>query len=280
MRSTRSRGYGWACASGEAVGRTSRSTNSRTASTRAGTRLEPGLTGADLALIAVCAAPRLAKAARPLQGSAPRFLDAGRRARYAGGMHVTVASYNIHKCAGLDGRVDLDRIADVIREIDADLIGLQEVFRPQALDLAERLGVQVAMGPTRERDGLPYGNAILTRLAIRGSRTFDLSRPDREPRGGIRLDLQMPGRMSDGLLHLFNVHFGLQIRERAAQVRMLVREHILHDELTGPRVVVGDLNEGFWFAGPVGRTLRRCGPAPRPPPPPPPPPPPLPPPPT
>ena len=169
-------------------------------------------------------------------------------------MNFTVASYNIHKCAGLDGRVDLDRIADVIREIDADLIGVQEVFRPQALGLAERLGVEVAMGPTRERDGQLYGNAILTRLAIRGSRTFDLSRPDREPRGGIRLDLAL----ADGLLlHLFNVHFGLKIRERAAQVRMLVREHILHDELTGPRVVVGDLNEWFWFPGAVGRTLRR-----------------------
>jgi endonuclease/exonuclease/phosphatase family metal-dependent hydrolase len=169
-------------------------------------------------------------------------------------MNFTVASYNIHKCAGLDGRVDLDRIADVIREIDADLIGVQEVFRPQALGLAERLGVEVAMGPTRERDGHPYGNAILTRLSIRGSRTFDLSRPDREPRGGIRLDLAL----ADGLLlHLFNVHFGLQIRERAAQVRTLVREHILHDDLTGPRVVVGDLNEWFWFPGAVGRTLRR-----------------------
>jgi endonuclease/exonuclease/phosphatase family metal-dependent hydrolase len=149
--------------------------------------------------------------------------------------------------------VDLDRIAQVLEEIDADLVGLQEVFRPQALELSERLGVQVAMGPTRERDGLPYGNAVLTRLAIRGSRTFDLSRPDREPRGGIRLDLDMP--MSDGLLHVFNVHFGLKIRERREQVRMLVREHILHDELTGPRIVVGDLNE--WFPGPVGRTLRR-----------------------
>ena len=169
-------------------------------------------------------------------------------------MNFTVASYNIHKCAGLDGRVDLDRIAPVIREIDADLIGVQEVFRPQALGLAERLGVEVAMGPTRERDGQLYGNAILTRLAVRGSRTFDLSRPDREPRGGIRLDLAL----ADGLLlHLFNVHFGLKIRERAAQVRMLVREHILHDELTGPRVVVGDLNEWFWFPGAVGRTLRR-----------------------
>ena len=181
-------------------------------------------------------------------------MDASCPDRYAGAMNFTVASYNIHKCAGLDGRVDLDRIAHVIREIDADLIGVQEVFRPQALGLAERLGVEVAMGPTRERDGQLYGNAILTRLAVRGSRTFDLSRPDREPRGGIRLDLAL----ADGLLlHLFNVHFGLKIRERAAQVRMLVREHILHDELTGPRVVVGDLNEWFWFPGAVGRTLRR-----------------------
>jgi endonuclease/exonuclease/phosphatase family metal-dependent hydrolase len=173
-------------------------------------------------------------------------------------MTFTVASYNIHKCAGLDRRVDLDRIAQVLEEIDADLVGLQEVFRPQALGLAERLGLQVAMGPTRERDGLPYGNAVLTRLAIRSSRTFDLSRPDREPRGGIRLDLEMPNRSGEGangLLHVFNVHFGLKIRERAEQVRMLVREHILHDELTGPRIVVGDLNE--WFPGAVGRTLRR-----------------------
>lgn len=170
------------------------------------------------------------------------------------GVTFTVASYNIHKCAGLDRRVDLDRIAEVLQEIDADLVGLQEVFRPQALDLAERLGVQVAMGPTRERDGLAYGNAVLTRLAIHGSRTFDLSRPAREPRGGIRLDL----RMTDGrLLHVFNVHFGLKIRERAEQVRMLVREHIRHDEVTGPRVLMGDLNEWFWFRGPVGRALRR-----------------------
>lgn len=171
-------------------------------------------------------------------------------------MTFTVASYNIHKCAGLDRRVDLERIADVLREINADLVGLQEVYRPQAHALAERLGVQVAMGPTRERDGLAYGNAVLTRLAVRGSRIFDLSQPDREPRGGIRLDLELP-HGPDRLLHLFNVHFGLKIRERASQVRMLVREHILHDELTGPRVVVGDLNEWFWFPGAVGRTLRR-----------------------
>jgi endonuclease/exonuclease/phosphatase family metal-dependent hydrolase len=165
-------------------------------------------------------------------------------------MIFTVASYNIHRCAGLDRRVNLERIADVLREIDADLVGIQEVLRPQADALADRLEMELAMGPTAKRSGLPYGNAVLSRLPIHGSHTFDLSWASREPRGGIRLDLTM----SQGLLHVFNVHFGLKVRERASQVRILVRDHILHRDLTGPRIVIGDLNE--WFPGPVGRLLR------------------------
>lgn len=164
---------------------------------------------------------------------------------------LTVASYNIHRAEGLDGRVDVGRIAAVLGEIDADLVGLQEVFTPQAEELARRLDLNLAMGVTRVCLGRPYGNAFLTRLPPTGHHVFDLSRPSREPRGGVRVDVLMGGHP----LHVFNVHFGLKIRERAEQVRMLVREHILHDELTGPRIVVGDLNE--WFPGAVGRTLRR-----------------------
>jgi endonuclease/exonuclease/phosphatase family metal-dependent hydrolase len=166
-------------------------------------------------------------------------------------MAFTVASYNIHKCAGLDRRVDLQRIADVLEEINPDLVGIQEVLRPQADALAKHLKMQFAMGPTNKHNGLPYGNAVLTRLPIQGSHTFDLSWHSREPRGGIRLDLMMEG----SLLHVFNVHFGLKIRERADQVRTLVREQILARHLTGARIVTGDLNE--WFPGTVGRMLRR-----------------------
>jgi endonuclease/exonuclease/phosphatase family metal-dependent hydrolase len=166
-------------------------------------------------------------------------------------MIVTVASYNIHKGEGIDRRVDLSRIGLVLKEIDADLVGIQEVYLPQAEALAESLGMHVAMGSTRIHAGLPYGNAVFTRFAIHGSYTFDLTRPTRQPRGGIRLDLLVGGRM----LHFFNVHFGLKIRERAEQVEALVREHVLSLELVGPRVVMGDLNE--WFPGRVGRTLRR-----------------------
>lgn len=166
-------------------------------------------------------------------------------------MTFTVASYNIHRGAGLDRRVDIERIAEVLREIDADLVGVQEVFGPQADVLAERLEMGVAMAPTNQVNGQPYGNAVFTRLPIQGSQTFDLSWAAREPRGGIRLDLTM----NDALLHVFNVHFGLKVRERADQVRTLVHEHILHRDLSGPRIVIGDLNE--WFPGAVGRLLRR-----------------------
>ncbi len=41
---------------------------------------------------------------------------------------LTVVSYNIHRARGLDNRVDVGRIADVLRQTGADVVGLQEVF--------------------------------------------------------------------------------------------------------------------------------------------------------
>src|SRR5215470_14634824 len=103
-------------------------------------------------------------------------------------MITTVATYNIHRAEGLDRCVDVGRIADVLGEIDADLVGIQEVFLPQAETLADRLDAQLVMGPTKLAGRLPYGNAVLSRLPISSSYTFDLSWATREPRGGIRLD--------------------------------------------------------------------------------------------
>ena len=79
---------------------------------------------------------------------------------------------------------------------------------------------------TRVREGVPYGNAVLTRFSIRGSREFDLTKPPREPRGGIWLDIPVGSPLNPVMLHLFNVHFGLKISERAHQVEALVRRHI------------------------------------------------------
>lgn len=170
-----------------------------------------------------------------------------------GGSHemFQVATYNIHRARGLDGKVSLRRIAEVLRQVDADVIGVQEVFEAQAQHLARDLGMQLVTGVTVHRSDGAYGNAILTRLPLQGVATFDLSVRTREARGGIRVDL----RFHEQTLHIFNVHLGLRRRERAEQVKWLVERHILWEERTGPRIVLGDLNE--WFPGRVGQALRR-----------------------
>lgn len=164
---------------------------------------------------------------------------------------LRVATYNIHKARGLDGQVSLRRIADVLRQVDADVIGVQEIYEAQAEHLARDLGMQLVTGVTMHRADGACGNAILTHLPLQGVATFDLSFRSREARGGIRVDLGFRGQR----LHVFNVHLGLRGHERAAQVKWLVERHVLWDDRAGPRIVIGDLNE--WFPGRVGRALRR-----------------------
>jgi endonuclease/exonuclease/phosphatase family metal-dependent hydrolase len=169
---------------------------------------------------------------------------------------LTIVSYNIHRGVGLDRRRNLDRIAEVIAETDADVVGLQEVIRErgpahadQAAYLARRLGMTVVMGQTRTHGDGIYGNAVLTRLAVTGSARCDLSQGTREPRACLRVDLAL----EDRALHVFNCHFGLALRERREQVDVL-RSFIRSTGQHGPRVLLGDFNE--WHRGPVTRRLR------------------------
>ena len=125
---------------------------------------------------------------------------------------LRVATYNIHRGRGLDGRVSLPRIADVLREIDADVVGVKEVYEAQAEHLARELGMQLVIGTTVHRSDGAYGNAVLTHLPLHGVATFDLSVQTREARGGIREDLAF----REQVLHVFNVHLGLRRLTRGA----------------------------------------------------------------
>jgi endonuclease/exonuclease/phosphatase family metal-dependent hydrolase len=173
-------------------------------------------------------------------------------------MQFVIVSYNIHRGVGLDRRRDLARIADVIAEIEPDVVGLQEVIRErggpdadQAAYIAARLGMHVTMGETRAHGAGVYGNAVLTRLPVLGSARCDLSWRAREPRCCVRVDIAL----SAGALHLFNCHFGLVPRERRDQLETLARFIRDSASLAGPRVLMGDFNE--WYRGPITRQLRR-----------------------
>lgn len=177
-------------------------------------------------------------------------------------MELTLVSYNIHSGIGTDGRFDLHRVGEVLREVDADIIALQEVgdFRhktsreDQPEHLAELLGLHMAFGPNVVRNGRRYGNAILSRLPILKSKNYDLSVGRREPRGALRCDLDLgEGRQ----LHLFCLHLGLSIGERRAQEALLLSSDILRDAVrTDPVVVCGDFNT--WGNGAMPSLVRKA----------------------
>lgn len=173
---------------------------------------------------------------------------------------LTVATYNIHGCVGTDKRFDLPRVAEVLRSLRADVIALQEVGDVRgrgpagdyARELARRLDMAVVYQPTMARGERAYGNAILSRCEVEGSRSYDLSFGRREPRGCIRADLVLDGHR----FHVFGVHFGLTRREQRDQTAKLLGADIIRSAaIAWPLIVLGDFN--FWFPGPIARTVRR-----------------------
>jgi len=181
---------------------------------------------------------------------------------------LRVCSWNVHECVGTDGRRDAARVAGVLREIDADVVALQEVHADegrggefdQATYLAESTDRRGVAGPTLERRGGRYGNLVLTRLPVAEVKRHDISVPGREPRGAIDVVLEA----ASGPLRVVATHLGLGRSERSWQARRLL-ETIGNPTETQPTLVVaGDWNE--WV--PWGRALRlaraRFGPHPAP----------------
>ncbi len=175
-------------------------------------------------------------------------------------MPFRIVTYNVHKCRGLDRKVSPERIAEVLDEVDADIIALQEILRVPRRDpehdqvayIAARLGItHCAFGDNRPLQGGTYGNATLSRFPIEGWRNYNITHGRRERRGCLRTDVQLsPG----ALVHFINIHLGTSFMERRAQARMLLSpDLLLSSEFTAPRIVAGDFNE--WTRGLASRML-------------------------
>jgi endonuclease/exonuclease/phosphatase family metal-dependent hydrolase len=168
---------------------------------------------------------------------------------------IRVASYNIHGGVGHDKYFVPNRIVDVLGEIDADIIALQEVeSRSTGFDMLNFLGNALSLsaiwGPTLLTDNGVYGNGLLTRLPILNNRGIDLSLPNREARGAIDAELQIGLEAGAPALRVIATHLGLHPVERRTQVRKLLS--ILESDRNLPTVFMGDINE--WFL--IGRPLR------------------------
>jgi len=159
---------------------------------------------------------------------------------------ICVASYNIRKSVGTDWRRRPMQILEVLNEIRADVIALQEVDR--------RFGAKISsLSPTAIREATRYrpihfgirphslgwhGNTILVREGIEVLRKKRLVLPALEPRGAALADI----RVGEERLRVVGMHLGLVSLWRKRQARAVL-DHLADLEEPLPTVMMGDLNQ-------------------------------------
>ncbi len=177
---------------------------------------------------------------------------------------IRVATYNIHCGIGRDGRFSERRVLDVLRELDADVVAMQEVeSRASGIDmlawLAKETGFHAIFGTTLMKADGHYGNGLLARCPITNVEQVDLTWERREPRNAIAADLDCQGER----IRVVATHLGLRPAERRHQIQKLLP---LFSERPDDRAVLaGDVNEWFLWGRPL-RWLHRyfvATPAPR-----------------
>lgn len=162
-----------------------------------------------------------------------------------------LVTYNVHRCVGVDRKLDVARIADVIAELEPDIVCLQELdvgrARTGGVDqagaIAELLSMSFRFHPAMQVEAELYGDAILTphpeRLIRAGALPTLPNLRGLEPRGALWSAIDFNGT----ILNVFNTHLGLVPREQRMQAAALVGPQWLGDPAcTGPTILTGDFN--------------------------------------
>ncbi len=175
---------------------------------------------------------------------------------------LRVMTYNTHHCMGLDGKCRPQRIADVIADLDPDLVALQEMDmnrprsgrRDQTQFIASHLGMHHHFLPVWSFADEKYGLAILSKrplTVVRDALLTEASpRKKREARGAIWVSVETNNGTP---IHFLNTHLGLSSKERLLQIDELLGENWLCDRFgSEPVIIAGDFN-----AGPRSLVLKR-----------------------
>jgi endonuclease/exonuclease/phosphatase family metal-dependent hydrolase len=157
---------------------------------------------------------------------------------------LRVASYNIRKCVGLDRRRDPDRVLDIIADLGADAVALQEADRrlgerPATLERSRIEAVTGLVPVDLAANDVSlgwHGNAVLLHPEIRVAAVRRLDLPGLEPRGAVLIEAARNGRE----FRMVAVHLGLTRAFRRRQLNVIVKATAESDM---PTVILGDMNE-------------------------------------
>jgi endonuclease/exonuclease/phosphatase family metal-dependent hydrolase len=159
---------------------------------------------------------------------------------------LRVMTYNIHVGVGMDKKLDLQRIAEVINSQHPDLVGLQEVDRgvkrtegkDEIAELAKLTSMQFAYAHNLDYQGGQYGVAILSRFPIAATdhRKYE-NRREAERRGMIRIEVDVNGLT----VNFVTTHLDYQYEDgRVFETEQLLR---FLDNVKGPLIISGDFND-------------------------------------
>lgn len=166
---------------------------------------------------------------------------------------LRIASYNMRKAKGTDRQRDPDRIMRIIRDLDAEIVVLQEAdmrlgARPSALpmDMVQaETGLIAVPVPGKVSIGW-HGNAVLLTPRAKVIDVQHIDLPGAEPRGAMVVDVDMHGIQ----LRVIATHLGLMRRSRRAQLSALIAH--LDERSRRPTLIAGDMNEWSQTVG-LGR---------------------------
>lgn len=151
-----------------------------------------------------------------------------------------IMTYNIQQCRGSDGRVNPDRILNVIADAAPDIVVLQELGTVHHADILPYLAERLGLDAFRDAAGGPL--AYLSFFPLRGVQRFDLGY------GGqcLRADVDLGGKR----LHLLNVCLDSFPRFRSHQIAHLLGPDLLgNPSLICPTLILGDFADYFWGTG-------------------------------
>ncbi|MDD2684628.1 MAG: endonuclease/exonuclease/phosphatase family protein [Gallionella sp.] len=177
---------------------------------------------------------------------------------------LKIATYNIHKgFSQFNRRVVLHELREQVRELDADILFLQEVqgehtrhvLRHQNYPavaqhefIAEDVWLHHAYGKNSEYRYGHHGNAVLSRFPIAAVSNRDVSAHRFESRGLLHCELDVAG----GNIHCLCVHFGLFAKGRKLQTRALIEYVQSEIPADAPLIIAGDFND---WRNALGRLL-------------------------
>lgn len=175
-------------------------------------------------------------------------------------LRLRILSYNIHHAEGVDGKLDVPRIAQVILSVEPDLVALQEVDKNttrtgkvnQDIELAHLTKMNSVFGSNITFQGGQYGNAILSKFPIIKNKNFLLPNVDSgEQRGLLRSQIQISNKEN---VLFFSTHLDHRRSDTERLASAEAINQIISLDNKSPAILAGDFNDV-----PESPTLKELG---------------------